>query len=172
MVEVSPAARAALRSAGRSAVVVVALVGAFAVVPLRGERWWLGALIGVLALVAIAPLATRRLRAVLASERPILEAFEALLLLLAMLIIGFAAVYYALDHDGSQFNGLDTRIDAIYFTVTTLSTAGFGDVSATGQAARVLVTIQLLFDLAVVGVAVRIFASVARRRADQRARGT
>jgi voltage-gated potassium channel len=152
--------------------VVAALVGGYAVVPLRGERWWLGAGIGVVALVATAPLAARRLKAVLASERPVLEAFEALVLVLAMLIIGFAALYYALDHDGGQFTGLDTRIDAMYFTVTTLSTVGFGDVSATGQAARVLVTIQMLFDLAVVGVAVRIFATAARHRAEQRSQRT
>jgi hypothetical protein len=167
MIELSPLKRAALHSATRSAVAVIALVGGFALLPLRGERWWLGAGIGVIVLAATVPLAAHRLRVVLASERPVLEALEALVLLLTMLITGFAAVYYAMNREGSQFAGLDTRIDALYFTVTTLSTVGFGDVSATGQAARVLVTIQILFDLAFIGVAVRVFTTAARHRTDR-----
>ncbi|HEV7757612.1 MAG TPA: potassium channel family protein [Acidimicrobiales bacterium] len=158
---------AALRAARRSAVqttgLVALLVGAYAVLPFRGDRWWLGALVGAALLVAMGPLTVRRVRSVLRSDRPGLEAAAALVLLLAMLVVGFAAVYFAMDRDQGQFSGLRTRIDAVYFTVTTLSTVGFGDITATSQAARLVVTAQILFDVAFVGVAVRVFVGAARR---------
>jgi hypothetical protein len=155
--------RAARRSAVQTTGLVALLVGAYAVLPLRGDRWWLGALVGAGLLVAMGPLTVRRVRSVLRSDRPGLEAAAALVLLLAMLVVGFAAVYFAMDRDQGQFSGLRTRIDAVYFTVTTLSTVGFGDITATSQAARLVVTAQILFDVAFVGVAVRVFVGAARR---------
>ena len=89
------------------------------------------------------PLTAHRLRAVSASDAPVLEAFEALVLLLTILMTGFAAVYYGMNHAHDQFRGLDTRIDGIYFTVTTLSTVGYGDITAVGQTGRVAVTVQM-----------------------------
>jgi hypothetical protein len=77
--------------------------------------------------------------------------------------VGFAGLYLAMDHHGDEFAGLDTKVDAAYFTVTTLTTVGFGDISATSQAARVAVTFQMLFDLAFLGVAVRVLVTAARR---------
>lgn len=147
---------------------VVVLFAAFALVPLRGDRWWVGMLVGTALLATMIPLAVVRLRRVLASERPGFEASEALIQLLTMLITGFAAVYYAMNRDGTQLTSLDTRVDAVYFTVTTLSTVGFGDVAATSQAARLVVTVQIVFDLLFIGVAVRVFAMAARRRAEER----
>ena len=84
------------------------------------------------------------------------------------LVTGFAAVYYAMNRNGTQFIGLVDRVDSIYFTVTTLSTVGFGDISATGDAARIIVTLQMLFDLVYIGLTVRVLTSVARRRAGGR----
>jgi hypothetical protein len=56
---------------------------------------------------------------------------------------------------------MSTRIDAVYFTVTTLSTVGFGDVHAVGQAARLVVTGQILVNLAFLGIVVRVLARAA-----------
>nr|MDT0663822.1 potassium channel family protein [Micromonospora sp. DSM 115978] len=53
-----------------------------------------------------------------------------------------------------------------YFTVTVLTTVGFGDVHATGQAARLVVTVQMGIDvlfIATAGSALRA-AGVGRRR--------
>ncbi|AKE40376.1 Ion channel [Corynebacterium kutscheri] len=46
-----------------------------------------------------------------------------------------------------QFTGLHTRTDALYFTLTTMSTVGFGDIHPVGQAAKILVMIMIIFDL-------------------------
>lgn len=151
-----------------SAVIVGLLVGSYAVLPLQGDRWWLGAVLGAAVLAATVPLTVRRVRAVLASDRPGFEAVEAIALLLTMLVVGFAAVYVAMDRNDGQFAGLETRIDAVYFTVTTLSTVGFGDITATGQAARLVVTLQILSNAAFIGVVVRVFVGAVRLRSPRR----
>src|SRR5687768_11625946 len=137
--------------AARTAAAVLLLSTAYAVLPLRGEYWWVGALVGGLILLTIAPLAVLRIKRVLVSDRPAIEAVEALVLLLTMLIVGFAAVYYALNRTAPQLGGLETRVDAIYFTVTTFSTVGFGDITADSQVARALVSLQILFDIVFIG---------------------
>jgi len=151
----------ARRSLARSVVLVALLMVAFVLLPLRGEWRWLGCTVGLLAIAGTVPITIRRLHAVRRSEQPVVVALEAIVLLVSMLILGFAAVYFAIDFDQDQFNGLATRTDAVYFTVTTLSTVGFGDITATGQVARILVTVQILVDLAFIGIAVRVFARAA-----------
>ena len=76
------------------------------------------------------------------------------MLLLTILMTGFAAVYYGMNHAHDQFRGLDTRIDGIYFTVTTLSTVGYGDITAVSQTGRVGHRADGL-DIAYVGIAFR-----------------
>ena len=100
-----------------------------------------------------------------------LDAFEALVQLMTILMTGFAAVYYGMNHAHDQFRGIDTRIDALYFTVTTLSTVGYGDITAVSQTARVAVTVQMVFDLAFLGIAVRVLSATARRRRADTRRG-
>ena len=46
------------------------------------------------------------------------------------------------------------RFDATYFALTTLGTAGFGDIHPVSQAARKIVFVQIVGDLLVLGVAV------------------
>jgi voltage-gated potassium channel len=63
-----------------------------------------------------------------------------------------------------QFTGLETRIDALYYALSTLSTVGFGDISAHGQLARVLVCVQMAFNFtAIAGSA----SLIARKLADR-----
>ena len=52
------------------------------------------------------------------------------------------SLIYGINRSGTQIPGLETRLDSIYFTVTTLSTVGFGDIAAHSQGARAVVTVQ------------------------------
>jgi hypothetical protein len=84
----------------------------------------------------------------------------ALLTVFYVAVVFFAATYYAVERTWpDQFENLATRTDALYFAVTVVATVGFGDVYAAGQAARVLVTVQMLFDIVVLGVAVTVVRS-------------
>jgi Ion channel len=48
-----------------------------------------------------------------------------------------------------QFQLPARRIDSLYVTVTTFNTVGFGDITATSQTARLVVTVQMILDLLV-----------------------
>ncbi|MCB0956316.1 MAG: potassium channel family protein [Ilumatobacteraceae bacterium] len=146
----------------------VGLAITFSLMPLRG-RGWISVLIGVVAIGAITPLTIRRVHRIRTSDHPMLDAGEALLSVLALLVLGFSAVYLAINRHAGQFAGLHTRIDAVYFTLTTLSTVGFGDITATGQAARIAVTAQILLDFVFVGVTVRVLLDAAHQRRSERA---
>lgn len=147
----------------RILITALVLSVAYVLMPLQTDLAWLGLVIGCAVLLGIAPFAVRRAVAVGHSPTPLLAAAEAILIVASMLIFGFSSVYLAIDRDAAQFSGLDTRIDAVYFTVSTLSTVGYGDVHATGQLARGLVTLQILFDLSLLAVSVKLLLGAARR---------
>lgn len=81
-----------------------------------------------------------------------------LVLLLEIVLIAFSFTYFALATNTEQFSGLETRLDALYFTLTTTTTTGYGDVHPSGQVAKALVTAHMAFNLvfiAAVGTALR-----------------
>ncbi|WP_265520481.1 potassium channel family protein [Oerskovia flava] len=85
------------------------------------------------------------------------------------IIVFFAIVYYLLAVDGTgQFEGIESRTDALYYTVVTLGTVGFGDIHPTGDAAKVVTMVQIIFDLAVVGVLLAVAATRAQGRVAHR----
>jgi len=93
------------------------------------------------------------------ARTPLLAAIEALAVTIPLFLVIFAAMYFSLaNNESGNFNvGSLTRTDALYFTVTVFATVGFGDITATSQLARVLVTVQMLTDLVVLGVVIRVF---------------
>lgn len=81
-----------------------------------------------------------------------------------VLLISSLAIYVVARDQPAEFVGLDTRLDALYFSMVTLTTVGYGDVSAHGQLARGLVTCQLAFDLVFVGALVGLFQARLQER--------
>lgn len=66
---------------------------------------------------------------------------------LALVVVAFASAYFMLNRsDPGQVVGLSTRLDALYFTLTTLVTVGYGDVHPEGQAARAIACLQFVFN--------------------------
>ena len=87
--------------------------------------------------------------------------------LLTLITLGFASTYVVLNDRPGQISGISTKVDALYFSVTTLSTVGYGDIHATGQAARLAVTVQMVIDLVFIAAAFKLIGGVARDRAAQ-----
>ena len=56
-----------------------------------------------------------------------------------------------LDHTG-----------ALYLAITVFPTVGFGDITPESDLARIVVSIQMLLDLVVIGVVVRLLANAAK----------
>jgi hypothetical protein len=67
-----------------------------------------------------------------------------------------------------------TRVDAFYFTVTTFATVGFGDIVPVSQAARVIVTVQMIGDLIVLGAVLKLVVGAVKigRERGSRQNGT
>jgi hypothetical protein len=127
----------------------------------------LGMLGGV---VLLSWLIARQFRRLLGA-RPGEEAvrLDALVFLLYVIAPMFALGYVAVDDaDPDQFVGLATKTDALYFTLSTLGTVGFGDVYADGQLARVLVMVQMAFDLVFVAALISLLGGQIRERATTR----
>ncbi len=123
-----------------------------------------GALVVALTLAVLVVLIIRQVRTqILHGGRQ--ASVESLLLALCLAVIAFSLVYLRLDR---QFTGLQTKTDALYFTVTTLATVGYGDIHASGQGARVVVTIQMALDLIYVATMLSVLAGVIGERARAR----
>ncbi|NTW39066.1 MAG: two pore domain potassium channel family protein [Cellulomonadaceae bacterium] len=137
------------------ATVAVALATYFAL-PLEGRELSGTALaIRVLALLGCLPalswLIARQVRLAARGSKVLAERMAALLSIVSLAVVMFASVAYLM---ADQFEGLVTKVDALYFSLTTLATVGYGDITATGQAARVVVIVQMLFNLLIVTTAV------------------
>ena len=70
------------------------------------------------------------------------------LMLLELTLLAFALAYYTLAVRGThQMAGIDTRLDALYFTASTMTTVGYGDIHPVGQLARAVTTLHLAIDV-------------------------
>lgn len=143
----------------------VVLFGAFALAPLdlRDEGAWVGPLAMSIALLAI--VVVLQIVAVARSPYPGLRAIEALASSFLLLIVLFSALYYGMaQEDPGSFNESLNRVDAVYMTVTIFSTVGFGDLVATSQPGRIAVTVQMLVNMALIGVIVRVLLGTVQQR--------
>jgi voltage-gated potassium channel len=103
-------------------------------------------------------------RAILRADRPMLRAADAMALLIPLFLVVFSWTYLLMSMSNVRsFGGPLSRAEALYFTVTVFSTVGFGDITAKTDAARLVVTAQMLLDLVVVAVVVRLIFGAARQ---------
>ena len=149
----------------RGVVVAGALVAAYSLAP--WDRWdslsvawqlvvWFLVLAGVVGW---------QIRAIMRSRRPWLRAVQGAGLSVVLLLLPFAAAYGGLSQASTaNFTQPLDRVDALYFTVTVFSTVGFGDIAPVGHTARILVTVQMLADLALIGVIVKVLVGAAQQR--------
>jgi hypothetical protein len=95
---------------------------------------------------------------------------DGLIISIVLVAVVFAHAFFVLDHnDPSQISGLHTRLDALYFATTTLTTVGTGDVHAAGQTARALVLVQMVFNVVFVATIVALLSTRVKQVAETRA---
>jgi len=110
---------------------------------------------GLLILLAVAGW---QLRLVLGARYPAVRAAEALATTVPLFLLLFASVYFVMARaTPASFSHPLTRTDSLYFTVTVFSTVGFGDITATSETARLVVTAQMVLDLLALGLGIRVF---------------
>jgi hypothetical protein len=117
-------------------------------------------------LVLISALLAWNIVEILRSPVPGARAIGALMVAAPLFLTLFAASYYLMaDAQPSAFSEPLTRFDALYFTVTTFATVGFGDITAVSATARVTVTVQMITGLGLVGLIARVvFGAVEKSR--------
>src|SRR4051794_21606775 len=95
---------------------------------------------------------------------------DRLALAMAVAVMGFALGFYVMaQRDPTQIAGLHTRLDSLYFTMTTLLTIGYGDIHGAGQLARGVVLVQMVFNVAILATASTTLTHQIRARANNAA---
>ncbi len=150
----------------RTVTVTGALGVVFAIAPLESQAAQATQRLG-LSLLILVVVVSVQIVAVARSGYPVVRGAEALAVSLALLLFAFASTYFAVAQSSpGSFNEKLTRPDAAYFTVTVFATVGFGDVVATSQSARLIVTAQMVVNMVMIGVIARVlFGTVQQRRA-------
>jgi voltage-gated potassium channel len=143
----------------------VFLFGAFYVLPIGHES---GVRTGVRLGVDVALIGAVfawQIRRISVAALPELRAVEALGIVIALFLVLFSGIYLAMSHQEVRTftQGLD-QTRALYFTISVFSTVGFGDITPRTDAARLVVSAQMLLDLALIGAAVRLIFNAARSR--------
>ena len=105
-----------------------------------------------------------QIRAIVRSRYPGIRAVQALAVITSLFLLVFAATYFILSKDNPEtFTETLSRSDAIYLTVTLFSTVGFGDIAPQEEAARLLVTGQMLLDLVILGLGIQVILGAVQR---------
>jgi voltage-gated potassium channel len=125
----------------------------------------------VVGLVVLTAVVSYEARTIARSRYPSIRAIRALAITAPLFLVLFAAAYFLMSKANADNFNADTltRTDALYFTMTIFSTVGFGDILATSQLTRLMVTVQMVLDLIFLGLGIRVLLSavqVGRQRAD------
>jgi hypothetical protein len=118
-----------------------------------------------------------QVRAIQRVNRPLIRAVHALVSSILMFLIVFALTYLGMSHSQPHsFSEPLNKVGALYYTVTTFATVGYGDIVPTTNATRVISTVQMLLDLVVIATTARLLfrtasGTVSRRAADGQAAG-
>ncbi len=136
---------------------LLAFVVIYFVIPLGGDRadpvLWFRLVVVVVGFVLVVRSIVRRMSREIRGDA-VDRRLGGLLTSVVVGVLFSAAVDYVVATAGpGQFEGLSTRIDALYFALSTLATVGYGDVHPVGQFARGLVSAQMVFNVGVVATA-------------------
>jgi len=156
---------AMLRSAAIIGLSWVLIFGAYFALPIGRESGLRAVLRLGLDIALIGAVLAWQVKRISVAELPELRAVEALGIIIAVFLVAFSAIYLSLSHEtpGTFTQTLD-HARALYFTITVFSTVGFGDITPRTDASRLIVSTQMLLDLAIIGVVVRLPFNAAKSR--------
>jgi hypothetical protein len=152
---------AALRASATTA----GLLALYCLLPLNVITTWAVVATLAIGLAALIALVLFQVRAILAAEFPGVRAVEALATSVPLFLLLFSATYFVLGRfSPGNFSASLTRSDSLYFTVTVFSTVGFGDITPKTELARLLVTGQMIANVIILGLAIKVVVGAVRSR--------
>ncbi|MFF5792477.1 ion channel [Paeniglutamicibacter sp. NPDC012692] len=98
-----------------------------------------------------------QVRIVLSASVPQVRAVEAVVESVVAFVLLFSLLYLSIStSDPTAFSEHMNRVDALYFTSSTFSTVGFGDIVAASTLTRGLVALQMIAGLGVLGMVAKV----------------
>jgi ion channel len=168
-VAVRPSSRAVAQTMLRVAGSVTVLFVLYYLLPMDHASEPIAITILVIGLAGFVTLVGFQVRWIIRSRFPGLRAVEALATSIPFFLLLFASTYAVLANVAARsFGGPLSHTNSLYFTVTVFSTVGFGDITAKTETARLVVTGQMLADLIVLGLALKIIVGAVRRGQQRR----
>ena len=153
----------------RVTVSVAVLLAVYYLVPIKSggedsDLPWL-----ILELVIFGVIVAIQVPVIAKAKYPKLRAAEALAVTVPLFLLIFSRIYLSNSlTDPAAFTSPLDHTTALYFTVTVFATVGFGDIVAQTNGMRLLVTLQMLLDLVVLGLVIRLLTSAAQRGVQRR----
>jgi hypothetical protein len=153
-----------VRTLVRAVVSAVLLIALYYVVPIEHRAHQSVALRLSVALIFFSVVLTVEVRQIPKHTNPMLRAGVAMATIIPLFLVLFAWIYLTMSASSpAAFGGELNRTGALYFTVTVFSTVGFGDIAPKTDPARIVAMVQMLADLAVLAVVVRLILGAATR---------
>ena len=157
-----------VRTGARAVGTAALLLAAYYLLPIEHRAHQSVALRLGVALALFVAVLVNEIRLISVHDRPLLRAGVAMATVIPLFLVLFAWIYLTLSHsDPAAFQGPLDRTSALYFTVTVFSTVGCGDITAKTDPARLVVTVQMLADLAMFAVVIRLILGAVSRRVDR-----
>jgi voltage-gated potassium channel len=101
----------------------------------------------------------------LRSGYPLLRSVEAMATSIPLFLVVFSTTHYLVNElNPGSYSEPMTRFDALYFTMSTFATVGFGDITAISVPARFATLVQMIGGLVLIGVVARVLIGTARLR--------
>jgi len=148
----------------RAVVSAVLLVVLYYVFPIEHREHQSVALRLSAALVVFSIVLAVEVRQIAKHDHPMLRAGVAMATIIPLFLVLFAWIYLTMSTSSPAAFGVPlTRTSALYFTITVFSTVGFGDITPKTDPARIVAMVQMLSDLAVLAVVVRLILGAATR---------
>jgi voltage-gated potassium channel len=155
--------RLVLRASLQALATTTVLVALYYALPLDKQSDALTVIQLLLGLVVLAGIVAWQVREVIGSEFPRVRVLQVLFVAVPFYVVIFAAAYFLIAGSGdANFAEPLSRTDALYFTVTVLSTVGFGDITPRSELARLVVTVQMIANLILIGVGARALLGAAQ----------
>ncbi len=153
-----------VKTVARAVVSAVLLVGLYYLFPIEHRAHQSVALRLTAVLVIFAVVLGVEVRQIAKHHHPMLRAGVAMATIIPLFLVSFAWIYLTMSASSpAAFGAQLNRTGALYFTVTVFSTVGFGDITPKTDPARIVAMVQMLSDLAVLAIVVRLVLGAATR---------
>ncbi len=157
--------RAVTASVLRCAISAAAIMTLYFLLPLDRGPFDSGALLSLVAGgILFAASLGWQLRRIAKADLPQLRAMEAMAVVAPLFIFMFSVTYLVLSniHPGSFNQRLD-HVSSLYFTVVTLGTVGYGDITPKTDIAELVVAGQIVLDLVLIAFLARVIFGMSKR---------